>query len=100
MKPKYQIGEDVLVRSETMPQINGDAVIKDIFFKGQAEGINGTRLSGPVTQLCYDIGIRNYIGQGMLSLILPWEHELRKKHKPSGKSFNEIMSDCGVKSTV
>lgn len=100
MKPKYQIGEEVLVQSETTPQINGDAVIKDIFLKGQTKGINGTQLSRPVTQLCYDIGIRNYIGQGMLSLILPWERELRKKHKPSDKSFNQIMSDCGVKSTV
>lgn len=92
MNPKFQIGEEVIVVSETQPSINGEYTIRDIIPHGSIHGINGLELIKPTSQLCYDVGIHRYDSESKtIRICLPWESELRKKYKPSPDSFETIM---------
>ncbi|MEE9315996.1 MAG: hypothetical protein V3U97_02695 [bacterium] len=94
-KPYFDVGEEVIVNSGRVKEINGDAVVIEILppFTGN---IVNPRNSG--RNMFNDGGGFSYwltVSHTEKERWSGWvgQSSLRKKHKPSGKSFQEIMTN-------
>ena len=85
----YKVGEEVILKSLDHPEFNGDYIVQAVHQSGDT--IPNVR--GCLAVLCpsgfsYYLGFNHYADEythwGQLSL--------RKKHKPSDQSFDQIMS--------
>ena len=93
MQLKFQIGEEVTLQSKTHPELDGEYCIRDIVLPGTTRGLNGlVKMTRVRSYIVYDLGI--LIDEG--TSVFVWESELRKKFKPSNKSFHQLMSELKV----
>ena len=100
MRALFEVGEEVILCSKAFPELNGDSVVLMSVKAGIAK-FNcphcGVDLSGKILRgMSYylDVPSRNE-SHGCCA---PWsESALRKKHKGSDFSFDQIMSE--IKST-
>lgn len=85
MEPKFKVGEEVILQSDNYPEVNGECVVLSVEpFSGTTRGRNGTTVKGEA--FSYRTTIEAPSG-------LPWNQiALRKKHKPSDQSFDQIIS--------
>jgi hypothetical protein len=104
MKPLFEVGEEVILCSKKSPELNGNAVVimvirdKDIFRCPHCSKLCRAR---EWNDLGYYLDIKS--SHVSFKCCTPWaESALRKKHKPSDSSFDELMNDinskCGEKS--
>lgn len=85
MKPKFSVGETVIVVCKDLPQFDGTAhVITDIS--------EVTFTDHNVTMLCYKLGF-TYEWQGDKNYPYWRESCLKKKHTPSEFSFDSLMDN-------
>lgn len=88
MKPKYSVGEVVILQSIYFPELNGEYSIKDAQFQ-EGRTWDGSDYKGFVYYL--DIHPK-FKAPGF------WiESALRKKHQPGELSFQELMSSFNIK---
>lgn len=95
MKPLFQVGEEVVLQSKTHPELNGECTVMQV-------QKNGDKYLNPdknriVTAIyryghfSYFTSIRNPNGE-------PWAQcALRKKHKPSDQSLEDIIKEINSK---
>lgn len=84
-KPKFSVGESVILQSIGMPELNGEYIVEDIQISGGAEDLEGkTTAKGGFN---YKLQVKSYVPSGL------WhESSLRKKHQGSEFGFTELMS--------
>lgn len=99
--PKFQIGEEVILQSRTWPHFSGDHEVLDII-----AGKKGNTLyySGHPYKFDYD-GFAYVLNPGHVDVksgvpIVWKETSLRKKHKPCGMSFDQLMTKIKGKVNV
>lgn len=81
MKPKFEVGEVVILQCKNYPELNGDYIIAD-----RRVGRFRNILTGlPVERVGYDLG--------PLLPDIKWfdEIHLRKKHQPGTLKFDQLM---------
>jgi hypothetical protein len=100
-KPYFEVGETVILESDTQPEYNGEYVVGDIRAKDEHLSIlmlEGRLPAVAVSDFYYDLGVTfisvlkneiDYVGQRFL----------RKKHKPSTESFHELITNT-IKETT
>ncbi len=91
-KPYFEVGEEVILESATCPELNGDYFIEHMLPKGVwPNPYKSDSLIEVISPAAYKLmGIApvkpvlsGYFGQP----------SLKKKHKPSGKSFQELITN-------
>lgn len=93
MKPRFNVGEEVILQSKDYPEMNGEYTVLKVISGGGMVVCSITGQSYRQTD-----GLSYVLNDGNLhkrdNCEINWnESALRKKHKPSGKSFSEMMSD-------
>lgn len=90
MRPYFSVGEEVILCSNDYPQYNGCQVIEGVYASGEIVKCRITGYCGPSSDLGYRIsGICIQSDNGKEGL---WRQSvLRKKHKPSDQSFQELI---------
>lgn len=95
MKPYFNVGEEVILCSKNFPQYSGDYIIRKLVYRG----LHICRITGKQCVFSGDIGYildADLIGSNGVEAV--WRQSaLRKKHKPSGKSFSEIINSTNPK---
>lgn len=100
MRALFEVGEEVILCSKTFPELNGEAVVLMLVKAGAAKfncphcgrDLSSKRVKGKTYYLSIPSKNEDY------GCCAPWaESALRKKHKGSDFSFNQIMSE--IKST-
>ena len=82
MRPKFEVGEVVLLRSRSRPELNGECTVLETLYR--EDGFIGSG-SGEVCRFAYRT--TNYTEYG------GWiEAALRKKHQPGEMSFDSLMA--------
>lgn len=85
MRPKFEVGEVVILQSEGRPEYNGDQVVTGIdHFSSALNEITGEVITGGV--YLYQLADADSGCDGWL------ESSLRKKHIPGELSFNDLMA--------
>lgn len=88
MKPLFSAGEEVILQSKSHPQFNGEYIIEQVV--GMVWKCRVTsKTCGSRTPLGYLLD-SPFIGNGGTEMKVI-QSELRKKHKPSGDSFETMM---------
>lgn len=99
MKQLFQIGEEVILESPTYPKYNGD-----YFIVGVINGIEMLERYGVIagvvaTDIFYEldglaIELHKIVSKELTGVICGHanQNSLRKKHKPSGESFQTMMT--------
>lgn len=89
-RPKFQVGEEVILASKQRPEFNGEYVVIAVVNDGDIyKGIGFFNTDG--RPYGYDLG-HHIIADGKHPNI--WsECALRKKHKPASKGFRALMRD-------
>lgn len=97
-KPLFEIGEEVILQSKTFPEYNAEYVVEEVIEKDQPVRCRLTgdriyssdgysyRFSIPLLHKHYTDGTE----------CLMDESALRKKHKPSELSFQELVSSLNT----
>lgn len=79
MRPKYEVGEVVLLQSVARPELNGEYVVEDVHF-------------GSAITATQRIEFTGYL-YGLEGLDCNWiETSLRKKHTPGELTFENLMA--------
>lgn len=84
MRPKFEVGEEVILQSIDFPECNGEYSVQEVSYF-DAVGF------------CYRLDLDHKV-VGRLDLWV--ESSLRKKHKPSRMSFDDLMSSLKTTSHV
>lgn len=72
--PYFEIGEEVILASEMLPQFNGEYIVSD-------------------RRACNNIGYEYWLENDPVNG-KPWyETLLRKKHKPNNESFSQLITN-------
>lgn len=99
-RPKFEQGEVAILQTTTHPHLNGEVIVHHVM-----ELIDGKKIYHPdypgkvfftkvlVDKFVYDVGYRNEQDYP----IFCDERELRKKHKPSEFSFDDLMANLNSK---
>lgn len=88
-RPKFSVGEEVILCSVMRPELNGEYIIEGICEDGHVyKGVPFFTSDG--IPYAYDLGI---VIVGDMHPNLWSESSLRKKHKPASKGFRALMSD-------
>ena len=84
-KPLFEIGEEVILQSKNHPECNGEAVV--ISYMPSSGGVDRYGVKQVVGGFAYKLTIDSPLPNKL------W-HELaiKKKHKPSEMSFEELMN--------
>ena len=93
MKPKFKVGEEVVLQSKTHPQYNGEYVVERVLYQGQKFICRST---GNVGTVRVDVGYllnEIFMEEDSYAESRVEESELRKKYKPSDKSFDELIGE-------
>lgn len=95
MRPKFEVGEEVILQSRTHPQANGEYVVGSVFKLDLEEKIatdieTGKRWTFKSLDGTYSYDVGNILNGPQMTMVE--EIELRKKHKPSRMSFDNLMS--------
>lgn len=92
MRPKFDIGEVVLLRSESRPEYNGEYTVETVYV-----GFNGDPFDHQGNGYYFACGNQAYflspkiVDEGGVERC--WaETALRKKHQPGELSFTDLMS--------
>lgn len=85
-KPLFEVGEEVILCSINKPEKNGDAVVLSCGHKAITRNVHTREILRDV--FCYKLTIQG--DQGGCNWL---ESTLRKRHKPSDNSFEEMMSN-------
>lgn len=79
MRPKFEVGEVVLLRSVSLPQENGEYVVEGVLKRGEIHGDQRV--------------VRGEFGYILFGNSGLWaEQALRKKHQPGEMSFDSLMA--------
>ena len=91
MRPKFEVGEIALLRSENFPECNGEYTISAIYNPGFAhESEGGRKVIYRSPTYTYELNC-SVIQEG--GLISKWqEKSLRKKHTPGEMTFDNLMA--------
>lgn len=97
MKPKFEVGETVILQSKDCPEYNGEYIIENILTIGDTYY---NRLNGEYYYIEKNLGGFTYLFTEPLqdpycfeeSEAIWSESALRKKYKPSELSFDALMS--------
>jgi len=93
-EPYFQVGEEVLIQCETSPQDNGDATVLSVLPPSSVE-IKNPMSSGdfidPHNQNIYWMDKSYVEPEGWSGWY--FQSTLRKKHKPSTKSFSQLITN-------
>ena len=84
MKPKFSVGELVILASNQRPDLNGEHTVIAIPEDGETYMGFGCNFA---TGYAYDIGIRSTGGRPILAA----ENVLRKKHLPGELSYHQLI---------
>lgn len=110
--PKFSVGEIVILQSKSLPDYNGEHVVKFIVTKNTSYTC---RVSGITFQQPeYDTSISYVLEEVMPSIYDGEDHDiqgimvetnwdessLRKKHIPGTMSFTDLMSSLNIKEKV
>ena len=90
-RPKFQVGEEIILQSKSSPEYNGEYQVKDII--GPNEGYIGRLGKVCYISTCwsYDLGFE-FPHNG--DICKSWlESALRKKHKPSDQSLEDMIKE-------
>lgn len=82
MRPKFEVGEVVLLRSLTRPEINGECTVLEVLYR--EDGYIG-HVTGEVSHFAYRTTTYSEHGGWI-------ESALRKKHQPGEMSFDSLMA--------
>lgn len=85
MRPKFEVGEEVILVSVSCPELNGEATVLSVKY---CEYINN-RTENKEEGYLYELTIESRYSGWM-------ESALRKKHKPSDMSFHELMDSLNT----
>lgn len=96
-KPLFEVGEEVILQSKTFPEYNGEYVVNGVIEGDQTVTCRLTnyriysrgrsyRFTVPHIHKSFDNGTE----------VLWSESALRKKHKPSELSFQELVSSLKI----
>lgn len=100
-KPLFEVGEEVILQSKVRPELNGEATVLGVYTdtllaKKRLNELNPPDVNfiGELTGARYELTITNIRSTGVIAF---WaESALRKKHKPSDKSFGELINICNT----
>jgi hypothetical protein len=85
MRPKFEVGEVVILQSEGRPKHNGDQIVTDIkHFSSAINATTGEVITGGV--YLYQLADADSGSDGWI------ESSLRKKHIPGELSFTDLMA--------
>lgn len=91
MRPKFEVGEVVLLQSKSYPELNGECTVKAVVGPNEtvkAEDDSGVTYSSPNYTYSLDVSVMHNGG-----LTSHWqESALRKKHTPGELSFTDLMA--------
>jgi hypothetical protein len=83
MRPKFQVGEEVILQSKARPECNGECIVTEVT-TGNIKPEDGAPTYRGVA---YFTSIEHPEGY-------KWaESALKKKHDPGTKSFSQLISD-------
>lgn len=89
MRPKFEVGEEVILQSISAPELNGDTVVLDVRYCVYRNWSTKELEEGYL----YQLGIKGHNDGWM-------ESSLRKKHKPSDMSFTDLMTSIKSNATA
>lgn len=92
-EPKFKVGEEVVLQSRQTPHLNGDAIV--IAGPLLANEANSCPHCGKNYKGCIGEGFGYYLSTQIDNdcCVQFCESALRKKHRPSDKSFNELIKE-------
>lgn len=91
MRPKFEVGEVVLLRSRNYPELHGESVVREVYEEGTlVEPESDCEFKYKCVQTSYRLDI-SVVHKGALTSV--WgESALRKKHTPGELSFTDLMA--------
>jgi hypothetical protein len=91
MRPKFEVGEVVLLVSVTLPERNGEYAVIDVFPMGHCE-VDGKPYN--MTQIGYRLDGADETNDSLFHQgpTIFSESALRKKHTPGELSFTDLMA--------
>lgn len=100
MKPLFSVGEVAILVSKKRPDLNGDVTISGIIEAGQEGKCPhcGQRYKNEYEVHCYFLWEINTCKT--IACSFTTEESLRKKHKGSDFSFDEIMNELKSKNPI
>jgi len=95
-EPLYKVGEEIILVSKNWPAYNGEYVVEVVHKDGDITP------KTPPTIIDTDGGYSYYLGFNVPdNSYTHWcEQSLRKKHKPSDDSFEDMMNKLKIGETV
>ena len=94
--PKFKVGEEFILVSDTNREFNGDYVIKGIQSVGKEYSAHPDYYPFAKTNyIRYDLGIRTDEYCAMVR-----EYELRKKYPPATETWEQMKANLKIKEVV
>lgn len=98
MKALFEVGEEVILVSKDCPELNGEAIVISIAPSGTYNCPHCESRNFRDESLAYYLNVKSTVKQKCCS---PWaESCLRKKHKGSDFSFDEMMKEIKSKKPI